>query len=812
MANWGLALAKGLGMAVQTENTRYAEQIKENRIIAKQRYNKQVEEDDASFEKESAYRERINSHLGKKSKDGKYPNKNNNAISQIILTRQALEQGYTGAGLDTAVKTMMKQQEGKELDLSFLGKELTAPKYTPNGWEEHMAKTKRGPLSKLMGEGINSLFSKDSTEPGATPPATGETTGETTVETTVEPKVNFGTSTAIPSTEFNQYGETRSLYNSMGKEFRVFNQENKAGEFTIINGQMVIAPDGLSKDKPEVAEGIKLGVNTEWLSQPNGKPILVDFTGEFPADANTGKQIDITGFIPITEKDQPTLKNFRDPKSGDIKVYTTLNGKIFDGEEQITTPLIMLGDASADAKDKTKAKWVIYQNSNNVAETVTLLVSEAGEITDSNGDKATIPEGYNLTTAIPYKVGSEALVAVSAANVKQYLMKNGDIITVDLRKNPPVQFATTIEVNLDGAQTVGMIPGSSKWGASETFINVDDETEKAVRGTKGLDGHYYARGEDADGNEFNQKLGSNYIVSRATDNSKDLTNRGQLGAVIKEMSTRQAINRRMMRSIGKIYKLTKSDNDATASLSTAAASAVVTTAAEIGSLSKMIAAGLTADGTITAKDLEAVNNHKNTYLSQMQSSTFIDDDSPLLDKVTESKELRGAIVELAFLKLMVLGQKGQSVSVKEFDAVLKSLAGNSSDPRVLGKRMVSLVGDLQNSISDQYASVSQLYQEDVETNYPQSSIQQFVIDIALESGMDLSEDKKPVVDKEPVVDSAVALIAQFVANDPDWAENLKGITEDPNTTLSELETLKQYTTDADQLSLINRAIAAKGGK
>jgi hypothetical protein len=170
MANWGRMLASGLGMALETENTEYAEKLKENRVVAKARYAKQTAADEADFAKQTAYHKSLEPHLGAMDKDGNYPNKNNEALSRRILTKQAIEMGVT-TGLYDTVTSMMKEQEGKDLDLSFL---KTAPKkkvYTADGWKNYMATTKAGPLASALNSGVrsgvDSLFGSDSKEPDA---------------------------------------------------------------------------------------------------------------------------------------------------------------------------------------------------------------------------------------------------------------------------------------------------------------------------------------------------------------------------------------------------------------------------------------------------------------------------------------------------------------------------------------------------------------------------------------------------------------------------------------------------------------------
>jgi hypothetical protein len=149
MANWGLALAKGLGMAINTENTNYAEQLKENRVVAKARYEKQIEADDAAYQASSKLHARLKNAEGNPSMQ-----------SRIYHTDQAIRDGMTGDALNDSITARMKAQGGNNLPLSSLSVPVK-PKNSPEGWTEYMAKIKQGPINSIMGKGIDSLFGKD---------------------------------------------------------------------------------------------------------------------------------------------------------------------------------------------------------------------------------------------------------------------------------------------------------------------------------------------------------------------------------------------------------------------------------------------------------------------------------------------------------------------------------------------------------------------------------------------------------------------------------------------------------------------------
>jgi hypothetical protein len=149
MANWGLALAKGLGMAINTENTNYAEQLKENRVVAKARYEKQIEADDAAYQASSKLHARLKNAEGNPSMQ-----------SRIYHTDQAIRDGMTGDALNDSITERMEAQGGNNLPLDSLSVPVK-PKNSPEGWTAYMAKTKQGPLNSMIGEGIDSLFGKD---------------------------------------------------------------------------------------------------------------------------------------------------------------------------------------------------------------------------------------------------------------------------------------------------------------------------------------------------------------------------------------------------------------------------------------------------------------------------------------------------------------------------------------------------------------------------------------------------------------------------------------------------------------------------
>tara|TARA_R110000823_G_scaffold3000_3_gene11879 strand:+ start:3768 stop:6188 length:2421 start_codon:yes stop_codon:yes gene_type:complete len=443
MANWGLALAKGLGMAVQTENTRYAEQIKENRIIAKQRYNKQVEEDDASFAEESAYRERIKKHLGAKSEDGKYPKKNNNAISRIMLTRQAIEQGYTGAGVNTAVDTMMEEQKGKDLDLSFLGEELTAPKYTPSGWQKHMAETKRGPLSKLMGEGINSLFSKDSTEPGATPPATGETPPETPPET----PVNYGTSTTTESTKMVQTGVSKIMKGQTpgSVPFQAFQVEGMAGDFRRVNGEIVpVQDDAIDYTPKDPSEVTAKSFGTMADPDDLSKRMSVAFMSDGTVQA-TGKNKTIPeGYIDTTGLPEAT------------------------DQATVTRQVYYRHVVNEDGETEVESRTVLFQGK---------------KIFNEDGKTGESLDGWFTMAASAPKIPEDAkTVGVTSSNVRQYTKDDKPFI-VDMRGKNPVIFGTDTPFDMVGAVETGLAPFPEGAEVSDLTLSepwIDQVTNKTV--------------------------------------------------------------------------------------------------------------------------------------------------------------------------------------------------------------------------------------------------------------------------------------------------------------------------------------------
>jgi hypothetical protein len=334
MANWGLALAKGLGMAINTENTNYAERLKEHRVIAKTKYAKQTAADEADFAEQTAYHGRVKQHLGQKDKaTGKYTVKNHQALAREILTKQARGAGVPDTALYDTVTDMMKEQEGKELSLDFLKATPKKKVYDASGWKEHMATVKAGPLSSSLSggikSGINTLFGSDSKEPDSGMATQGTTQGAIQgvgqVEATAQE--NFGVVkpevTSDKDLKFSGARSKVSITGADGKQKVVLAREADDG-FRYYTGA-----DGLvqvtDKDK-DVDEAVPITGGNVRDFLINGKIVTVDLRGAMPVILGTKTGVDMSDareVAPLTAKptwgESETFANVDDPNEKEIR-------------------------------------------------------------------------------------------------------------------------------------------------------------------------------------------------------------------------------------------------------------------------------------------------------------------------------------------------------------------------------------------------------------------------------------------------------------------------------------------------------------
>jgi hypothetical protein len=605
MANWGRMLASGLGMALETENTEYAEKLKENRVVAKARYAKQNAADEADFAEQTAYHGRVKQHLGPMDKaTGKYPNKNDAAVSREILTRQALKSGVT-TNLHDTVTDMMKEQEGQEFDLGFLDAAPRKKVYDAEGWKKHMATTKAGPLASALSSGVrsgvDSLFGSDSKEPDAVVATNNET--------------------------------------------------------QLVDETAGVSPDYGSVKPKVVDDEVDLGKSTTRYT-PEGKPVAT----------------------------------YDDPILGRV------------------------------------------------------MFNEAGKV---------VKASPNLTDAAP---------------------ELKTTVTVFDADNPE---STPFEAEKQG---------HLRWKVDR------DEDGKVISKVA---------------------LSHNFVETSGNHNSMDVGQRAAYAATVKGVGAFNGQVRGMSRAIGKIYKLSSGDVNINASGMIGITRGLMSAAAEIDALSVGLIKRSLSNGSVDLQTIEDVGAHKASMLERIQdgvglASLFSDETAGMVSK---NKELQGAIVELSFLKLMVLGQRGQSVGVKEFEKVLSSLAGNSSDPRVIRERMVSLMSDLEVSVGDQYAGVSNVYKGEVEKHHPQGDLTEFLQGVMKDNGMTPAPTGgEEVIDKATQAEIDLSVFQEQMGEGWDSMENIGEIINDPEVTLEELQVFLPHVKNRGQLALMKKRIADMGGK
>jgi hypothetical protein len=136
MANWGRALAEGLGIAINTENERFATQWAENDKLAKQRYEVEFKQSQEDARTLKAAQDAFRSSVDKRSKFVAVTNYNNRNLPAAVQAK-LIEDGLKTGGV---------------VDAGFLDKKVNIPAFNPNGYKEHLrgVDKKQFPLGRTI--------------------------------------------------------------------------------------------------------------------------------------------------------------------------------------------------------------------------------------------------------------------------------------------------------------------------------------------------------------------------------------------------------------------------------------------------------------------------------------------------------------------------------------------------------------------------------------------------------------------------------------------------------------------------------------
>jgi hypothetical protein len=170
---------------------------------------------------------------------------------------------------------------------------------------------------------------------------------------------------------------------------------------------------------------------------------------------------------------------------------------------------------------------------------------------------------------------------------------------------------------------------------------------------------------------------------------------------------------RMMNSLTKAYKALNIAPGAPATVAPAIINAFTNAKAEVSAFAGIVRGG------VPKAEADKIN-------SFVQDDSFwegIAGDSEVGKLLVANAQYKDAMLIMTYAKLGMNGQSGKDVSAREYKDQLTALAGNSSDPKVVQAKLISLIDDSQSSVDNFYErGIPQEGKEAVNASFPKASL------------------------------------------------------------------------------------------